>query len=306
MTATLFATVREELSTPIPPTIAAFAEALARKYGAAAALFYGSALRTGDLDGVLDFYLLTEAPHRRGPRGLVERCVWPEVSYHEMPSAEGVLRAKVATMTLATFRRAAAGRTLDTTIWARFVQPVALAWARDAAVAEAVTGAVADAAVTAARFAAALCPARRAEPAAFWKALFRRTYAAEFRVERPGREDQVLAYRPGWYEQLLPLAWAAAGVPVSAAPGALEPRLGGAQRLRLRCAWTVRSLAGKPLGLLRLAKAAFTFEGAARYAAWKIERHTGIAVPLTPWRVRYPLLAAPGVLWRLWRARRAR
>ena len=40
------------------------------------------------------------------------------------------------------------------------------------------------------------------------------------------------------------------------------------------------------------------------YAAWKIERHTGIPIKLTPWRERHPLLAAPGVLWSLWRARR--
>ena len=44
--------------------------------------------------------------------------------------------------------------------------------------------------------------------------------------------------------------------------------------------------------------------GAARYAAWKIERHTGLAVPLTPWRERHVILASPGVFWRLWKARR--
>ena len=63
---------------------------------------------------------------------------------------------------------------------------------------------------------------------------------------------------------------------------------------------------GKSLNVARLIKAAFTFEGAARYAAWKIERHTGVAVPLTPWREKHPVLAAPGVLWDLWRAQKAR
>jgi len=50
-------------------------------------------------------------------------------------------------------------------------------------------------------------------------------------------------------------------------------------------------------------RAAGTFDGAARYAAWKIERHTGVAVEVTPFRERHPLLAAPGVLWRIWRGR---
>jgi hypothetical protein len=62
---------------------------------------------------------------------------------------------------------------------------------------------------------------------------------------------------------------------------------------------------GKPLNALRLIKAAFTFEGAARYALWKIERHSGLRLALTPWRERHPILAAPGVLLRLWQARRA-
>ena len=56
---------------------------------------------------------------------------------------------------------------------------------------------------------------------------------------------------------------------------------------------------------VRLVKAAFTFDGAARYAAWKIERHTGVPIMLTPWRERHPILAAPGVLWRVWRERSA-
>jgi hypothetical protein len=36
-----------------------------------------------------------------------------------------------------------------------------------------------------------------------------------------------------------------------------------------------------------------------------VERHTGIPVPLTPFREKHPILAAPGVLLRVWRARRA-
>ncbi len=70
-------------------------------------------------------------------------------------------------------------------------------------------------------------------------------------------------------------------------------------------AWRLRRRAGKPINIARLMRAAFTFDGAARYGAWKIERHTGIAVPLSPWAERHPILAAPCVLWRVWRARQA-
>jgi hypothetical protein len=85
----------------------------------------------------------------------------------------------------------------------------------------------------------------------------------------------------------------------------VRPALSDADRKRLQAAWRLRRRVGRPLNYARLVKAAFTFDGAARYAAWKIERHTGMPVALTPWRERHPLLAAPGVLWRLWRQRQA-
>ena len=84
----------------------------------------------------------------------------------------------------------------------------------------------------------------------------------------------------------------------------IVPSLAATQRARILGWWKRRVLLGKPLNLARLAKASTTFEGAARYAAWKIERHTGMAIEVTPFRERYPLLAAPGVLWDLRKHRR--
>ena len=55
--------VAAELLTPTLAPITAFAEHLATIFpGARGVLFYGSILRTGDLSGVLDYYVLTEAP----------------------------------------------------------------------------------------------------------------------------------------------------------------------------------------------------------------------------------------------------
>lgn len=305
MSGDLAALLARELARPQPPEVAAFAASLA---GAApealAVLFYGSALRTGDLDGVLDFYVLTERPHRRGWRGLANRLLPPEVGYREEPNGERVLRAKVATMTLDQFRKAASGRSLDTSVWARFVQPAALVWARDEAAAAAVQVAVADAAMTAAGFAAALGP-HRGTAADFWTALFRRTYAAEFRVEAAGREQFILAAAPDRYAALAPFAWRAMGLAFSSADGMFTPEMPRRERERLKRRWALRQALGKPLNLARIGKAAFTFDGAARYAAWKIERHTGVAIEVTPWRERHPLLAAPVAAWKLWRGRRA-
>jgi hypothetical protein len=292
-----------ELSGPAPPMAVAFGLSLAAAFKTpAAVLFYGSALRTGDRDGVLDFYVLTHKPPK-GLRGLASQLIWPDVGYREIVDEAGVLRAKVASMTLAQFRRAARGAGLDTTIWTRFVQPAALVWCDTPLTERGVIEAVADSAKTAARFAAALGPTE-GPAAAYWASLFRETYAAEFRVERAGREKTILGADEARYEALLPRAWQAARIKFEAADGVLRPKLKPGERQRLRSAWRLRRALGRPLNIARLVKAAFTFEGAARYAAWKIERHTGLAVPVTPWRERHPILAAPGVLWRLWRAKR--
>jgi hypothetical protein len=293
VTGELQALIEAELSAPAPEPVHAFAAALADPERDAAILYYGSTLRTGDLSGVLDFYRLTHKPHRRGLRGAVERVLWPEVSYHE---AAG-LKAKVATLPLATFRRAAEGRTLDTTIWARFVQPAMRVWSAEPASAGAAAEAVAAAVVTAGRFAAALGP-QAGPPDAYWKALFRRTYSAEFRVETADRADTVIASASERYADILPLAWAAGGVAFTHGDGALRPSKSGLP------GWTLRSLMGKPLNVARILKAAFTFDGAARYAAYKVARHTGVELELTPFRERHPFLAAPGA-WLELRRRQA-
>lgn len=295
MNETLQSRVAAGLAREVAEPVRLFAERLAQEAGALAALFYGSNLRTGSLDGVLDFYLLLP--------GGVETGIWPRVSYREWPQGGLVLRAKIATMTLATFRAAAAGELLDTTIWARFVQPSALLWSRDAETGGQVSAAIAGAAVTAARLAVALGP-ERGSAEDYWRALFRATYKVEFRVEKPGREDSILAANRAHFDGLLPLALAAAAIPFEEADGVLAPRLDRAERQRIRQWWRRRRRLGKPYNLARLLRASTTFEGAARYAAWKVERHTGVPVKLTPWRERHPVLAAPGVLWRVWRARR--
>jgi len=122
-------------------------------------------------------------------------------------------------------------------------------------------------------------------------------------VEKPGREREIIGFDPARWRELLPLAWRSAGVAFETSGGELCPQLSEAERRRLRQAWGRRARIGKFLNVARLIKAASTFDGAARYAAWKIARHTGVVVPVTPWRERHPILAAPGAAWQLWRGR---
>jgi len=283
------------LNRALDPAVADFARRLGEKAGASAVVFYGSNLRTGSLEGVLDFYILLPGERERG--------IWPRVSYREAPHGDGMLRAKIATMTLSTFVAAARGETLDTTIWARFVQPAAIAWSRDVDAGEAVVAAFADSARTAARLAVAVGPSKGREEE-FWRALFRATYRAELRVEPAGREEAILSANRTHFDGLLPLALVTEGIPFAQSGHTIEPKLETGERKRILGWWNRRRRFGKLLNTARLARATTTFEGGMRYVAWKVERHTGLPVKVTPLRERFPLVAAPSVAWLLLRSRR--
>lgn len=298
MTGALNERLDTQLDTAVDPAVCEFARILAERAGALAVLFYGSNLRTRSLDGVLDFYVLL-------PGGIQdEPAIWPRVSYHEQTIGGHDLRAKVATMRLETFAKAASGDLTDTTIWARFVQPCACVWASNDAARAGVISAIGSAAATAARLAVALGPEKGCAEE-YWRALFQATYKAEFRVEKPGRENDILSVNEAHFSGLLPQALDAAGIRFAMAGEQIAPRMDKAERRSVLNWWSRRQRLGKALNLVRLIKASTTFEGAARYAAWKIERHTGMPVAITPFRERYPLLAAPAVLWSLWRHKRS-
>ena len=284
-----------QLSAAFDPGVSEYAAMLGKEAGALAVLFYGSNLRTGSLDGVLDFYVLLPGKQR-------ER-IWPRVSYREWQRGGTVLRAKIATLALETFHRAAAGESRDTTIWARFVQPSGLVWQRDEAARGKVVEAIGQAAQTAARAAVALGP-ESGSAEDYWRALFQATYKAEFRVEKAGREASILSVNRAHFDGLLPLALSAQAIAFARDGNQISPQLSAQKRRNTLNWWRKRRRLGKPLNLARLLKASTTFEGAGRYAAWKVERHTGVVVEVTPWREKHPVLAAPGVLFKVWRSRR--
>jgi len=289
--------IGKELSRPVPPPVGRLAGTLGPETGALAVLFYGSNLRTGSLDGVIDFYVLLPGPAERG--------IWPRVSYREWTEDGQVLRAKIATMTLSKFAEAAGGSLLDTTIWARFVQPAALVWQSGDEIGADVAEAISQAIQTAAGLAVVLGPKRgRAED--YWLALFEATYKAELRVEAVSRAQAILDLNKSHFDGLLPLALHAAGLQFEQDGDFITPKLDMEARIRAERWWGLRRRLGKPINLVRLLRAAWTFDGAARYAAWKIERHSGVEVKLTPWRERHPILAAPGVLWSVWREKKRR
>ena len=292
--------IAEELGRAAGADADLMAARLAARPGVAAVLFYGARLRKGagerSGEGPLDFYLLTEsntAYHGFGLSSLANRLLPPNV-YHEVIEGPVRIEAKVAVATLAAFRARMRPGAMDTTMWARFTQPVALVWARSPADREAVIDAVAAAVETATWWAARLAP-KSADADETWRTLFRHTYGSELRVES-GRAHDLIAAAPQRYRHLHRLLIA------NHPPGASPPD----DRQSAARAWRRRQIVGKFRNLARLTKAAFTYSGGFAYALSKVERHSGRPVELSPWQRRWPWLAAPVVLWRLWRERRLR
>jgi hypothetical protein len=298
------AVIESELRRPPAPAVVELAARLAGRASGhvAAVLFYGSALRTGAEDGVLDYYVLLDDvgawPASR-LAALANRMLPPNVSYVEARIGDSMLRAKVAVMSLARFSKGMSAKSIDTTLWARFSQPCACVFARSAECRAAVADAICHATVTAAQWAAWLGPGRGAA-LDYWRALYARTYGVELRVESALRSPELIDGESERYVRLLPAAWAFLGISFEAgADGILQPRLDERVRSRAARRWARRRRLGKLLNLLRLVKAAFTFEGAMDYAVWKIERHSGVRIEVSPWQRRHPLLAAPRLYWRM-------
>jgi hypothetical protein len=296
--------IEAELREAVPAPVTALAAQLAARArgGAVAVLYYGSTLRTAQLDGLLDFYvLLDRATDWPGSRlaALANRLLPPNVGYVE-GTFDGVsLRAKYAVIAMAQFETRVADQSLDTTLWARFCQPSRCVWQRGAADGERVVAAICTAVITASGWAAAHGPAQ-ATAEEYWKALFARTYATEIRVEKSDRSRGIVAADAPRFMRLLPQAWRAAGMAFAdCGNGQLRPGIDATARRQLQQRWTHRELWGKPLNMLRLAKAAFTFDGGMDYVAWKVERHSGVRIEVKPWQRRFPLLAAPGLYLKL-------
>ena len=259
--------------------------------GVLAIVAYGSCLRgTPVSDTLIDYYLLTETPaaittNRLSALGL--KLVPPNV-YHAYLEVDGQsLQAKYACLTLAVFARKMHHQTTNPYFWARFSQPCAIAYTRDAAARSMLLESLATGVTTMARICAAM--ARPGDDAiTLWARGYGQTYRTELRSEATSRALEITRSNAAWYEAVTPVVlgqnWrsttrAASGTPLN---------------------WPARRRKGKLLSVLRLVKAAFTFNGGADYIAAKISRHSGVTVTLKPWQRRHPVLAAlvllPGLL----------
>jgi hypothetical protein len=309
----LDARIEAELGRACHPAASVLADAIRARHGdtVAAVLFYGSCLRQpadqpAPPEGILDFYVIvdrSEDAYDRRWLALAGRLLPPNVFYLERPFAGSTIRAKYAVVTMAQFLHGTSARCFHPSLWARFAQPVALLYARDDAAGRKVAGAVSAAVITMLEAAAPLLD-NPMSPAELWKTALSRTYGAELRPEKTTRASLIYEADRARYDALAPLALEVAFGRAGAddrEDGRIRLDFSAAERRRARRRWLGRRLLGKPLSLLRLIKSAFTFDGGVDYALWKVTRHTGVQVTLSPFERRHPILNAPVLLWRLYR-----
>lgn len=271
--------IAAELAEPVDPRVAAMAAAIAAHYpGAArAVMFYGSCLRTDELDGqMLDFYLIVSdyrAAYGRRWLATANRLVPPNV----FPFEQDGLVAKYAVLSEADFHTLCGPDASTVSVWARFAQPSRLVWVADGAAEMRVAAAVARAPQTL----LSLTPDDPdPDPLGRWRRGFTLTYGAELRAERGGRPGAIVDFDPERYRRF--------------GEAIVAPATQGLDRK-----WRRLRRNGKLLTLVRLAKASLTFAGGIDYLAWKVNRHAGTRIEIRPWQRRFPILGALTLLPRL-------
>lgn len=254
----------------------------------AAVLAYGSCLRdVAPEEGLADFYVLMDdsAPVSSNPVSQLGcRLFPPNVYYAECQHEGKTLRAKYAVLPLKVFEQRVSDKVTNPYLWARFSQPAALIHAKDDTARGRVVLAIQTAIQTMLTSALALCPPD-ATPTDVWVSALQATYGTELRPETSDRAQNIISSDPEWY---LATANAVLGDDVPAQIKHLSNR----EWAKSSATWKRRRSTGKALSVARLLKAAFTFSGGADYLAWKIERHSGVPITLTPWQRRHPILAS--------------
>ena len=129
-----------------------------------------------------------------------------------------------------------------------------------------------------------------------WLEALRQTYRAELRPEGAGRAAKIIDADPERYDRMAHLVFE-----TDPAGGPIATGFDEAAAARVRRRWFWRRFFGKPLNVLRLMKSLFTFDGGVDYALWKVERHTGVRVPISSFERRHPILTSPRLLWRVYR-----
>ncbi|CAK7192052.1 hypothetical protein COMNV_00235 [Commensalibacter sp. Nvir] len=289
----------------IPEEIKHFVQYIIANKNVLAVLYYGSSLRHKNLSGILDFYVVCnsvfEWHQAHTIKAIANYWLPPNVEYYEYNYKNTLLRAKVAILSLKQFHRATRINSLDTTVWARFCQPIEIVWIKNSTVEQAILALLVRASKVASFWSAILGP-QKAHPEKFWIELFKQTYRTELRVESSNRPELIVQTSKSYFSTLLKWCWLNLPVPFTEdSSHNFLVNIDYATRKKYYKRWLIRHRLGKPLNTLRLIKAAFTFKNGAQYIVWKINRHKEMNLTLTPFQSRHPLFCALWIAIKLYR-----
>lgn len=303
MSASVEEFILAEWSRDVSPAVTAAAKEISARYGESVAgvLFYGSCLRTGEIeDKILDFYVIVddyEAAYGSSWLARANALLPPNVFYHEMDVDGVTVRSKYAVLSLPDFMFRVTGSCMNISVWARFCQPCLLLGARSSGARDVIAEAVAQSVQTMLGAIIDLKPWLH-ESRDVWVEAFSATYAAELRSERDGKGFEIYVLDQERYDQLTPIALAEMGInnQNQAKPNRQPGRF---DNFSAKVTWSFRRWNGKAVSFFRLIKASATFDGGIDYLAWKIRRHSGVEIEVTDWMRRHPVLAGIGLFWRL-------
>ena len=278
--------VGKSLKGPVQPDAKWLAEEIIKGFNrnALGVLYYGSCLRTGQLEGlVLDFYVIVRdyrKAYGKPAPAFLNKMIPPNVYYREAKKGKKTLRAKFAVISLDDFMKRTGPKRTNISVWARFSQPARLIHCSNEGARAQITKGIAEAHET---MLAASMPLMvgKLTPENIWINALELTYAAELRAEDATKARNLFYLNQPYFGEVTPFVLHE----VYAEP------LESARKARRK--WLLRRINGKFVSAARLVKAAFTFAGGIDYLAWKIERHSGVKMTLKPWQRRFPLLAAP-------------
>lgn len=300
----------------VPAAARAASDAIVTRHGphVLATIFYGSCLRPpsadptavaagGESERVLDFFVVVDRLESIGGSRVLDLANWllpPNVYYIETSCDGRTVRCKYGILSLAQLERLTRASTWQNYFWGRLSQPTAIVFEKSIDARRRIEASMVNACRT---MLYASLPLMRGpfDARQLWIAALTESYRAELRAETPEtRARQIFDADSARYSRIV------ASVEVDRVEGIRAEGTGkwsgsGRGAAAARRAWLLRRVVGKTLNALRIVKAAFTFANGIDYLVWKIERHSGVRLPIGPWERHHPVLCAPILALRAWR-----
>ena len=291
--------MRQEMAPTHHPELEPLLQVIQQRFGHSleAVLFYGATLREGIAQGgLVDLYVVVN-DYRKAYEIWWERwanrLLPPNVYY--LQTEDGALRAKYAVFSLPHLKHLS--HSFLPQVWGRLVQPMQLLMVASNVIQEELAVIRADAMLTFLHHTLPLAPAY-CTIETLWRTGLAASYRTELRPEGPQRIAMLLQKALPRLDELTRAA--APALPLDCSDKQCLIHVRPRQRLLARLQWKGRMVLGKLANILRLTKATLTFQGGIDYAAWKVQRHTGHAITITPRLRRHPVLLGLPRLIALW------